>query len=52
VPEPSPCPKAKAGEDARLFARRALNCGKANKRKLGQAKEAYEALAEDYATKP
>jgi hypothetical protein len=52
IPRPVPRPAARAGDDARLAALRAYGYGDANAARLQQAREAYEALAKDYAAKP
>jgi hypothetical protein len=46
VPAPAPRPAAKAGEDARLYARRALDYGDQNAAALTDASGRYRALAE------
>lgn len=46
VPLPTPRPVPKRGEDARLYARRALDYGDANAASLGDAADRYGALAE------
>lgn len=46
VPAPATRPVPKRGEDARLYARRALDYGDANAAGLGDAADRYGALAE------
>ncbi|MBP2494731.1 hypothetical protein ABID82_005658 [Methylobacterium sp. PvP062] len=46
VPAPAPRPVPKRGEDARLYARRALDYGDANAAGLGDAADRYGALAD------
>lgn len=46
VPAPAPRPVPKRGEDARLYARRALDYGDANAAGLGDAANRYGALAD------
>ena len=50
VPEPLARPAIRQGDDARLLARRALDYGDGNAARLRQARDAYEALRDNYAT--
>jgi hypothetical protein len=48
VPAPAPRPLIRAGDDARLVARRALDYGDANAQRLEQARAIYEAVRAEY----
>lgn len=48
VPEPSKRPTPQLGDDARIFARKALDYGDSNRQRLIQAGENYQTLIDTY----
>ncbi len=48
VADPAPRPIPRKGDDARVFARRALDFGDANAMRLEQARESYQAVADEF----